>query len=606
MSFVDSICHFNFNPAILISMMNQRPLHHSDSPREHLLHRLYTLQQEFLHISPQAMQQVAAEYQLSLGQVVSVVEFYSFFYTQPCGRFHILFSNCTSCGYLSDEQDLLHLLCQLLQVTSGKTRHDGCVSVHETSCIGLCDHGASLLVNGLPITRLTEEKITQIAQLVASETPLLQWPAEWFEVHNTAHQRSLLLTEYFLPGSAMQKALIHGKDETLAEILRSDLRGRGGAGFGTGKKWQLCQQAPGHAHYVVCNADEGEPGTFKDRMLLRDHADALFEGMTLCAFIIGAEQGFVYLRGEYRYLLTHLHTVLNRRRQQRLLGQHILGQPAFHFDIEIVIGAGAYICGEESALVESLEGKPGIPRIRPPFPVTHGYQNQPTVVNNVETLIAAAHIIVQGSAWFKAVGTEESSGTKILSVSGDCQLPGIYEYPFGVRVQQVLDDCHAHNVQAVQIGGPAGKMIGAADFNRAIGFEDLSTGGSFLIYGQHRDLLAVHRNFAHFFAHESCGFCTPCRVGTQLLKNNLDKIAQGRGTAQDITEIKQLSHLIRHHSHCGLGYTAANHVLDGLQTFPQALEAPLQQHFSAQFDLDQSLESARQITHRDDASAHLD
>ena len=149
-------------------------------------------------------------------------------------------------------------------------------------------------------------------------------------------------------------------------------------------------------------------------------------------------------------------------------------------------------------------------------------------------------------------------------------------------------------------------MIGAADFNRAIGFEDLSTGGSFLIYGQHRDLLAVHRNFAHFFAHESCGFCTPCRVGTQLLKNNLDKIAQGRGTAQDITEIKQLSHLIRHHSHCGLGHTAANHVLDGLQTFPQALEAPLQQHFSAQFDLDQSLESARQITHRDDASAHLD
>lgn len=581
-------------------------LHNSASLHEHLLHRLYALQQQFLNISPESMQQVASEFNLPVSQVVSVVEFYSFFYTQPCGRFHILFSNCTSCGYLAGEQNLMLILCQHLQVIPGKTRSDGLVSIDETSCIGLCDQGASLLINGLPVTRLNPDKIAEIVQCITTETPLAKWPAEWFEIQDTVHQRNLLQTENFIPGSALQKVLTQGADETLSTILQSGLRGRGGAGFNTGKKWQLCREASGNAHYVVCNADEGEPGTFKDRFLLRDQANALFEGMTVCAFIIGAKKGFVYLRGEYRYLLTHLHTVLSQRRQQGLLGQHILGHTNFHFDIDIVVGAGAYICGEESALIESLEGKPGIPRIRPPFPVTHGYLGQPTVINNVETLIAAAHIAVHGSTWFKSAGTEKSTGSKILSVSGDCRSPGIYEYSFGVNIQQVLNDCHAHNVQAVQIGGPAGKLIGAADFNRTISFEDVSTGGSFLIFGQQRNLLTINRNFARFFAHESCGFCAPCRVGTQLLKNNLDKIAEGRGTAYDIEALKQLSHLIQHQSHCGLGHTAANHVLDSLQHFPQTFTANLQQHFTAQFDLDQALENARQVTHRDDAAAHLD
>lgn len=586
-------------------MINSCP-HNSDSPNEHLLHRLYALQQQFLHISPESMQQVASEFNLPVSRVVSVVEFYSFFYTQPCGRFHVLFSNCTSCGYLAGEQNLMLILCQQLQVIPGKTRSDGLVSIDETSCIGLCDQGASLLINGLPVTRLNPDKIAEIAQCITTETLLTKWPAEWFEIQDTVHQRSLLLTEQFIPGSALQKILPQGADETLSTILQSGLCGRGGAGFNTGKKWQLCREASGNAHYVVCNADEGEPGTFKDRFLLRDQANALFEGMTVCAFVIGAEKGFVYLRGEYRYLLDHLHAVLNQSRQQGLLGPAILGHADFHFDIEIVVGAGAYICGEESALIESLEGKPGIPRIRPPFPVTHGYLGQPTVINNIETLIAATHIAVHGSTWFKSVGTEKSTGSKILSVSGDCRSPGIYEYSFGVNIQQVLDDCHAHNVQAVQIGGPAGKLIGASDFNRTISFEDVSTGGSFLIFGQQRNLLAINRNFARFFAHESCGFCTPCRVGTQLLKNNLDKIANGRGTAYDIEELKQLSQLIQHHSHCGLGHTAANHILDSLQHFPQVFEAKLKQHFTAQFDLDQALETARQVTNRDDAAAHLD
>ncbi|WP_292923431.1 NAD(P)H-dependent oxidoreductase subunit E [Nitrosomonas sp.] len=575
-------------------------------PRQHLLHRLHAIQQQHRHIPPQAMQQTAAEFNIPLSQVAAVVEFYSFFSTQPRGRFDLLLSNCTSCGYRAGGENLLELLCQQLQVVSGKTRADSLVSIGETSCIGMCDHGPSMLINDSPVTGLNAARLTQIAQLIADEIPVPQWPAAWFEISDTVHRRDLLLSNPLIPGNALRQALQQGASKTLSIIQQSGLRGRGGAGFDTGKKWQFCREAPGNAHYVVCNADEGEPGTFKDRYLLREYADALFEGMTLSAFVIGAQQGFIYLRGEYRYLLPHLQADLDHRRKLGLLGANILGQAGFDFDIAIVVGAGAYICGEESALIESLEGKPGIPRIRPPFPVTHGYWGQPTVVNNVETFIAAAQIALHGASWFKASGTAASAGSKLLSISGDCQRPGIYEYPFGVTIWQVLNDCGAADAQAVQIGGPAGVLLGPAEFNRGIAFEDVATGGSVLVFGQQWDLLAIHRNFAQFFAHESCGFCTPCRVGTQLLKNNLDNIAAGRGSPNDLEELRQLGQIVQHQSHCGLGHTATNHVLDGLRQFPQVFSNRLQSQFTARFDLDQALADARQITRRDDAAAHLD
>ncbi len=586
--------------------MNQSKSINSDSKPDHLLHRLYALQQRDLYLSSESIHQVATEFSLPVSQVTAVVEFYAFFYQQPCGRYHILFSNCTSCGYMAEGHNLLLELCQFLDVTPGKTRLDGLISVDETSCIGMCDHGAAMLINGLPIARLDADRIGRIAVLISTQTPLTNWPAEWFQVSDVIRKRGLLLSKEFIPGCSLKSVLINSADEILKTITQAGLNGRGGAGFNSGEKWRSCRQASGSAHYVVCNADEGEPGTFKDRLLLTSHAEAMFEGMALCAFVIGAEKGFVYLRGEYRYLLPHLRSKLDQYRQLGFLGDCVLGDTSFSFDIEIVVGAGAYICGEESALIESLEGKPGIPRVRPPFPVTHGYLDQPTVVNNVETFIAAAMIVSQGSNWFRSVGTAQSAGSKILSISGDCRLPGIYEYSFGVSIQQVLDDCKAENAQAIQIGGPAGRLIGKEDFNRRISFEDLSTGGSFMIFGQHRDLLTINRNFAHFFAHESCGFCTPCRVGTKLLKNNLDKIANGSGTQQDVMEIKQLSSLIQRYSHCGLGHTAANHILDSLQLFPQTMEKNITQWaFTPTFDLDKALEDARQITQRDDAAAHL-
>jgi [NiFe] hydrogenase diaphorase moiety large subunit len=396
-----------------------------------------------------------------------------------------------------------------------------------------------------------------------------------------------------------------GKAATLAALEQSGLRGRGGAGFKTAMKWRFCAEEADAVRYVVCNADEGEPGTFKDRVLLNSYAEQVFEGMTVCAALIGASQGFLYLRGEYLFLYEPLQAVLARRRAAGLLGEAILGQD-FSFDIGICLGAGAYICGEESALIESLEGKMGVPRNRPPYPVTHGYLGKPTVVNNVETFLAAAHIALNGGEGFASIGTDKSKGTKILSISGDCRRPGIYEYPFGTSVQTILNDCGADDVLGVQVGGPSGTFISAQELHRLLAFEDLATGGSFIIFNTRRNLLDIVNNFTHFFAHESCGFCTPCRVGTSLLKKQLDKIVSGHGSAGDVVALEELCQLVKNQSHCGLGQTAANPILTTLERFPEVYQSQLKKiSYEPGFDLDAALETARRMANRNDPAAHL-
>jgi [NiFe] hydrogenase diaphorase moiety large subunit len=390
------------------------------------------------------------------------------------------------------------------------------------------------------------------------------------------------------------------------EIRRSNLRGRGGAGFSTALKWEACAEAQATPRYVVCNADEGEPGTFKDRVLLASHADLLFDGMTVAAWAVGARHGFLYLRGEYRHLLAPLQAMLERRRREGLLGPGIGGQAGFDFDIDIHLGAGAYVCGEESALIESLEGKRGVPRNRPPYPVTRGYLKQPTLVNNVETFCAAALIAVRGGDWYRSIGTARSAGSKLLSVSGDCARPGIYEYPFGVSVRQVLADCGAEFTQAVQASGASGTCIDETEFDRRIGFEDLATAGALMVFDESRDMFEVARSFVQFFAHDSCGFCTPCRVGTTLLRKLMDKLAAGLGSPDDLAQIVDLNHLLQAASHCGLGHTACNPVLDTMKRFRPAYERRLLTfEFAPAFDLDGALARARAMTGRDDPGAHF-
>ncbi|HEY3326537.1 MAG TPA: NAD(P)H-dependent oxidoreductase subunit E [Novimethylophilus sp.] len=571
----------------------------------HLMQILREAQECYDYLHPDAIDYLTAELRIPRTKIEGVASFYSFFYLRSRGRYRVLFSDNITDRMLGNVA-LMKRMCNQLWVEPGKVSEDGLVSIDLTSCTGMCDQGPALLVNNIAITRLDTGRVDEICDLIREQVPLAQWPQEFFRVTDNIRRKDILLDDSFISGAALAAALIRGPEALLAEVQVSNLRGRGGAGFATGVKWESCRNAPGEAHYVVCNADEGEPGTFKDRVLLTSYADKVFEGMALCGFVIGARKGMLYLRGEYHYLLQHLNAVLERRRQQKLLGSGILGQTGFDFDIEIHLGAGAYICGEESALIESLEGKRGTPRNRPPFPVTHGYLNQPTVVNNVETFAATCHIAQKGGAWYAGIGTGKSAGSKILSVSGDCERPGIYEYPFGVSVQRVLEDCGAKDTQAVQVSGPSGITVAAHEFGRRIAFEDLPTAGAFMVFDATRDMFEVARNFVHFFAHESCGFCTPCRVGTSLLKNLMDKLHNGHGSPYDFTEIERLNQILLSMSHCGLGHTACNPVLDTIAKFRPAYEQRLQQlEFTPAFNLDWSLQAARRMTGRDDSGAHM-
>ena len=563
-------------------------------------------------LSRELLAHIGVELGLTSAHVEGVASFYRFFHTQPVGRVRVLFSNNITDRMLGSNA-LLERLCQRLGVEPGQVDAQGRFSVDRCSCTGLCDQGPALLINHHQvITRLDETRIDQLAECLLAGVPVEDWPTEWFRVVEQVRRADVLLHGLSAAATALPVVLARTPAALLAEIEQSGLRGRGGAGFSTARKWRLCIDAAAAEgqRCVVCNADEGEPGTFKDRVLLSGHADAVFDGMTLAARAIGAQTGLVYLRGEYRFLLPHLQAVLERRRAEGLLGRNAGGVAGFHFDIDIHLGAGAYVCGEESALIESLEGKRGTPRIRPPFPVERGYLGRPTVVNNVETFAAVAHIARRGGDWWAGIGTAESTGTKIHSVSGDCERPGLYEYPLGTPVAQILQDCGARDPQAVQVGGPSGRCIPATDFDRRIAFEDLPSAGAFMVFDQRRDLFEVARHFARFFAHESCGLCTPCRVGTELVVRRLHKLAQargaGQGSASDIERLHELDELLHSGTHCGLGASACNPLRDTLAHAGAAYaQRSTARQFQPDLDLDAQLSSARRVTGRKDPGAHL-
>jgi len=293
------------------------------------------------------------------------------------------------------------------------------------------------------------------------------------------------------PNAGLRAALAMSRAD-IADFTRdSRLKGRGGAGFPTGMKWGFAGAEKAQPKYIICNADEGEPGTFKDRVILTDFADLVFEGMTIGARAVGATMGLVYLRGEYSYMRHHLNDVIRARRAAGLLGKNVGGVEGFDFDIIVALGAGAYICGEETALIESLEGFRGEPRNRPPFPVVNGLMGKPSVVNNVETLAWAACIFAKGVDWFTAIGTEKSTGQKLFSISGDCAHPGVYEFPWGITIAQLLKEVGGESAKAVQIGGASGRCVPRTEFQRQLAFEDIPTGGSIIVIGPQRDMLAV-------------------------------------------------------------------------------------------------------------------
>lgn len=357
------------------------------------------------------------------------------------------------------------------------------------------------------------------------------------------------------------------REAVIDVISKAELKGRGGAGYPAGLKWKLCAATPGPTRYVIGNADEGEPGTFKDRVILSDYPEHVFLGMAICAYAVGSSYGILYLRGEYAYVLKHLEGTLANLRSDNLLGKSILGLEGFDFDIGIKLGAGAYICGEESALIESLEGRRGAPRNRPPYPVTDGYRGQPTVVNNVETFAWATCILCRGFEWFKSLGTAVSTGLKIFSVSGDCEHPGVYEFPMGITIGELMEAVGGIEAKAVQLGGAAGRCVPASDFHRTIAFEDVPTGGSVIVFGRDRDLLEVAENFLEFFCNESCGQCTPCRIGNVKLLEGVRLLREGRCSMSYLNELVRLGESMQIAAKCGLGQTSANAFLSIVDHF---------------------------------------
>jgi [NiFe] hydrogenase diaphorase moiety large subunit len=421
-------------------------------------------------------------------------------------------------------------------------------------------------------------------------------------VSNNIRKIGPILERNYKVGQAIEKVTRISPEQVIEEIKKSNMRGRGGAGFPTGLKWEFCRNAAGERKYIFCNADEGEPGTFKDRVILTERPRLLFEGMVIAGYAVGATEGILYIRHEYKYLQQYLESILQKARETNYLGKNIQGKKGFNFEIRIQFGAGAYVCGEESALIESAEGKRGEPRDRPPFPVEKGYLDMPTVVNNVETLCSVVKVVLNGGEWYKSFGTAESTGTKLLSISGDCKFPGVYEVVWGFSVDDILDMVGASkdNVQAVQVGGPSGAIIAPNEFNRMLGYEDLATGGSLIIIGKHRDILTdIVLNFTEFFIEESCGSCSTCRIVPTLLRNKLTKILNARGVKQDIEDMIDWGKILKA-SRCGLGQTAANPILSSIKNFRYLYEEKIQKNkvFDNGFDLSMAVKESCRVTDR--------
>jgi [NiFe] hydrogenase diaphorase moiety large subunit len=586
--------------------------------RTRLINVVRKVQTAYGQVSADMVGMIAEALGIERIEVEGVVSFYHFLSEKPVGKYPI-YLNTSAVSEMMGMKDVAAAFEKAAGIKFGQVAGDGVLSLHYTSCIGMSDQEPAALVGGVPITGLSAERAAKIvAGLKAGKTPEKLVEEFGYGDGNNAHPlvRSMVVNNIRKKGqvlfgerengAAIRKAVTMTPEQVIDEVKQSKLRGRGGAGFPTGMKWDFCRKAKGEKHYVFCNADEGEPGTFTNRVMLTEMPDLVFEGMTLAGYAIGSHKGILYLRQEYIYLLEYLENVLEQRRKDGLLGKNVAGKAGFDFDIRIQLGAGAYICGEESALINSTEGKRGEPRDRPPFPVQSGYNAAPTLVNNVETLSAAARVIENGAQWFAGMGSGESAGTKLLSVSGDCRKPGIYELPMGMTVRVALQVVGAEDAVAVQVGGPSGTFIGEKDFDRKICYDDMGTGGAMMVFGPGRDILQTVLNFAHFFEDESCGWCVPCRVGTRLMRSKLEKILGGNGTAKDLEEMESWGKSIKSSSRCGLGQTAANPELTTLANFRGLYADRIKEdEYLTGFNLEQAVADAFDATGRTEIPEHV-
>lgn len=487
---------------------------------------------------------------------------------------------------------------------------DEVVRVVETGCMGACSLGPIIVIypEGVFYQKLTPQAAEKIVQehllkgrivqeylykmpsgeVVPEAMDKLPFFAKQVKIatRNVGYIDPANIEEYIARDGyfALTKVLTQmSPEQVIEEIKRSGLRGRGGAGFPTGLKWELTRKAKGDRKYIVCNADEGDPGAFMDRSVLEGDPHTVLEAMTIAGYAIGAQQGYIYVRAEYPLAIERLQIAIAQAKEYGFLGENILGSN-FSFDIEIRIGAGAFVCGEETALIASIEGKRGQPRVKPPYPAQSGVWGCPTVINNVETFACVPPIIIKGSDWFRSIGTPNSPGTKVFALAGKITNTGLVEVPMGITLRELLYEIGGGSstgkkIKAVQTGGPSGGCIPSEYFDTPVDYESLQKlgaimgSGGMIVMDEDDCMVDVARFFLEFTVDESCGKCTPCREGTRQMLKILDKITSGEGSEQDLVELEILGNTIKDTSLCGLGQTAPNPVLSTLRYYRHEYEA---------------------------------
>jgi NADH-quinone oxidoreductase subunit F len=549
--------------------------------RSALIPMMLYAQDEFGYLGDEILEEVAKRLNLNVVQVTETLAYYSMLRREPVGKYHVQVCTNVSCMLRGGNEVFAHVK-KRLGIENRETQKSGIFSLEEVECMGACSGAPAMQVNYDFYEELDAAKVDAIleqfeAGKIAPPVPVIsgaihkRHPDEVVVISKRfGKPNSMQIHSYLQDGGykALEKALKQmTPDSIIDEVKKSGLRGRGGAGFPTGMKWNFVPKDSPKPKYVLCNADESEPGTSKDRPLLEMDPHQLIEGMVIAGRAIGSNQGYIYIRGEYRYLFKFVDDAIAEAYAKGYLGKNILGT-GFNFDVCTHTGAGAYECGEESALMESLEGKRGYPRIKPPFPATVGLYGCPTVINNVETLSTVPSVINGGGEWYAGLGTPKNGGTRLYSISGHVNKPGIYELPLGYPLRKLIYEVaggipNGKKLKAVIPGGSSCPLLSPEEIDVAMDYDSVAKIGSMLgsggtvVMDEDTCMVDVARRIMHFYAHESCGWCIPCREGTTWLRKMLDRFHDGHGHTEDIPLIDELSKNMLGRTFCALGDAAA-------------------------------------------------
>jgi NADH-quinone oxidoreductase subunit F len=568
--------------------------------RSALVPMMLYAQDHYGFLSDDLLEEIARRLELNLLQVVETLEYYSMLRRKPAGRYHIQVCTNISC-MLRGGNELLQHVQKRLSIGNKEVSPTGTFSLEEVECIGACTGAPAMQVNYDYYENLDPDKVDALFEQLQEGRK----PKPVAVISGALHERHpaevpVISRRFGIPNShkievylqnegyqALEKALKQMTPEQIVEeVKKSNLRGRGGAGFPTGMKWSFVPKDTSKPKYVIANADESEPGTSKDRPLLEMDPHQLIEGMAIAARAVGSNQGYIYVRGEYRYVIDILEAAIAEAYAKGYLGKNVLGS-GFDFELAAHTGAGAYECGEESALMESLEGKRGYPRIRPPFPAVVGLYGCPTVINNAETLSSVPSIILRGAEWYAGLGSPKNGGTRLFSISGHVNRPGIYELPMGFSLKRLIEDVaggmrDGKKLKAVVPGGSSCPLLAANEIDIALDFDSVAKAGSMLgsggtvVIDEDTCMVDVARRIMHFYAHESCGWCIPCREGTAWLRQLLDRFHDGGGCSADIPLIDELAKNMLGRTFCPLGDAAAMPTISIVKKWRNEFEDHLQ------------------------------